>query len=75
MAKDLTSLDYSLEMRPQIAEGIKAMNSENNEPFVVLRYATSQGLEFPDAVAIVSRLMRLTPDQREEMEACYDENY
>ena len=60
-------------MDNQIALDIKAMHAEKHEPFVVLRYATSQGLEFPDAVAIVTRLMKLTPNQREEMETDYDE--
>ena len=56
-----------------IAHDIRAMQSEGHAPFVILRYVTGEGVEFPDAVALVSRLLKLSGDEREEMETDYDE--
>ena len=56
-----------------IASDIRAMSTEGHEPFVILRYVTGEGVEFPDAVALVTRILKLSDEDREEMETDYSE--
>lgn len=52
---------------------IKAAKAEGNSDFEVLQMVVDSGIEFPDAVYLVSSALRMTPDEVEQMERDYDE--
>lgn len=47
------------------------MKKEGMQPLDCLRFATSEGLEYPDAVWMVTRLFGLDDDAVFELEASY----
>lgn len=48
-----------------------AMINEGMQPLDCLRYATDEGIEYPDAVWLVSRVLKLDDDAVFEMEESY----
>jgi hypothetical protein len=54
----------AVEMQAMIAEGMQAYDC--------LMYAISEGVEYPDAVYLVTRALRLDNDQVLELEESYN---
>jgi len=54
-----------------VAKDILAMDSEGMEPVDCLRFAVDAGIEYPDAVYLVTRTLKLDDDEVFEMEADY----
>jgi hypothetical protein len=48
-----------------------AMTKEGMQPLDCLHYAVSEGIEYPDAVYLVTRALRLDDDAVFELEAAY----
>jgi hypothetical protein len=48
-----------------------AMINEGMQPLDCLRYATDEGIEYPDAVWLVTRVLKLDDDAVFEMEESY----
>jgi hypothetical protein len=55
----------------KLALDFVAMINEGMEPSDCLRYATDEGIEYPDAVWLVSRILKLDDDAVEYMEDRY----
>jgi len=55
----------------QLAKDCIAMNRECNSTWEILEYVTSQGIEYPDAVHLVTRALRLDDEEVFEMEDRY----
>lgn len=58
-----TNAQLAVEMREMVAEGMEAWDC--------LMYAIDEGVEYPDAVYLVTRALRLDSDQVEELENEY----
>jgi hypothetical protein len=52
---------------------IKELRANGNSTFEVLQMVIDSGTEYPDAVFAVSQALRLDREERESMEADYDE--
>ena len=48
------------------------MAKECNSNWEILEYVTSEGIEYPDAVYLVTRALRLDDEEVAEMEDRYD---
>jgi hypothetical protein len=56
----------------KIALNVYQMKNEGKQPLDCLRYATDEGrLEYPDAVWLVTRVLKLDDDAVFEMEESY----
>lgn len=55
----------------KLALDFVAMINEGMEPLDCLRYATDEGIEYSDAVWLVSRVLKLDADAVECMEDSY----
>jgi hypothetical protein len=58
-------------IRMQIGLEFIDMINEGMEPVDCLLYAVAEGIEYPDAVWLVTRTLRLTDEAVEEMEEGY----
>lgn len=54
-----------------IVKNILEMHQEGHSNSAILEYVTSEGVEFPDASALVTRVLKLSYDEQMEMEDCY----
>ena len=54
-----------------VAKDVLAMDSEGMQPVDCLRFAVDAGIEYPDAVYLVTRALKLDDDQVFEMEDRY----
>jgi hypothetical protein len=54
-----------------IIQNILAMRREGYCNAAILEYVTSEDVEFPDASALVTRVLKLTYDEQMDMEDCY----
>lgn len=55
----------------KLSRNFVAMITEGMEPLDCLRYATDEGIEYPDAVWLVTRVLKLDDDAVFEMEESY----
>ena len=55
-----------------IAKTCIEMRKECNSNWEILEYVTSEGIEYPDAVYLVTRALRLDDEEVSEMEDRYD---
>jgi hypothetical protein len=56
----------------KLAHECQAMAKECNSNWEILEFVTSQGVEYPDAVYLVTRALRLDDEEVAEMEDRYD---
>jgi hypothetical protein len=56
----------------KLAIECQAMRKECNSNWEILEYVTSEGVEYPDAVYLVTRALRLGDDEVAEMEDRYE---
>ena len=56
----------------KLAVECQAMRKECNSTWEILEYVTSQHIEYPDAVYLVTRALRLDDEEVAEMEDRYD---
>lgn len=56
----------------KLAHECQAMAKECNSNWEILEFVTSQGVEYPDAVYLVTRALRLDAEEIAEMEDRYD---
>jgi hypothetical protein len=56
----------------KLAVECQAMAKECNSNWAILEYVTSEGIEYPDAVYLVTRALRLDDEEVEEMEDRYN---
>jgi hypothetical protein len=56
----------------KLAHECQAMAKECNSNWEILEFVTSQGVEYPDAVYLVTRALRLDAEEVAEMEDRYD---
>jgi hypothetical protein len=55
-----------------IAKTCIEMSKECNSTWEILEYVTSEGIEYPDAVYLVTRALRLDDEEVAEMEDRYE---
>jgi hypothetical protein len=55
----------------QLSTECQAMRRERNSTWEILEYVTSEGIEYPDAVYLVTRALRLDDEEVAEMEDRY----
>jgi hypothetical protein len=55
----------------KVGFNLNVMKNNGNQPLDCLRFATSEGMEYPEAVWLVTRLFRLDDDAVFEMEESY----
>jgi hypothetical protein len=56
----------------KLAVECQAMAKECNSNWEILEYVTSEGIEYPEAVYLVTRALRLDDEEVAEMEDRYD---
>lgn len=56
----------------QLAAACQEMRKEHNSTWEILEYVTSEGVEYPDAVYLVTRALRLDDEEVFEMEDRYE---
>tara|TARA_R110000868_G_C10416277_1_gene722853 strand:+ start:217 stop:411 length:195 start_codon:yes stop_codon:yes gene_type:complete len=56
----------------KLAVECQAMAKECNSNWEILEFVTSEGVEYPDAVYLVTRALRLDDEEVAEMEDRYD---
>lgn len=56
----------------QLAAACQEMRQEHNSTWEILEYVTSEGVEYPDAVYLVTRALRLDDEEVFEMEDRYE---
>jgi hypothetical protein len=56
----------------KLAIECQAMRKECNSTWEILEYVTSEGVEYPDAVYLVTRALRLDDEEVAEMEDRYE---
>ena len=57
----------------QLAHDCIAMDRECNSAWAILAYVTSEGIEYPDAVYLVTRALKLDDESVFEMEDRYSD--
>lgn len=60
-----------LKTKAQLARDMQEMIAEGMQAYDCLMYAVDEGIEYPDAVYLVTRALRLDSDQIEELENEY----
>lgn len=61
----------NLNERSTLTKEMKEMINEGMQPLDCLYYATSSGMEYPDAVYFVTRVLGLDDDAVFELESAY----
>ena len=61
----------TMQTMTQLATECQAMHRECNSHWEILEYVTSEGIEYPDAVYLVTRALRLDDEEVAEMEDRY----
>lgn len=65
-------IDQKFISTTQLAKDCQAMAKECNSNWEILEFVTSEGIEYPDAVYLVTRALRLDDEEVAEMEDRYD---
>jgi hypothetical protein len=61
-----------MQTHSMLAVEMQAMIAEGMQPYDCLMYAIAEGVEYPDAVYLVTRALRLDDDQVFELEESYN---
>jgi hypothetical protein len=69
---DVIQIVSKMDSQSTLTLDLVDMKAEGMQPIDCLYYATSSGMEYPDAVYLVSRIFKLDNDEVSDLEAAYN---